>query len=350
MAKEKQQVYRALAAEIQNAQEQQDEAIENLRPEVLLEDAWELYLKSGERNDPSPRTLKMYSAHWNGFRNWLQTCHPEIRLLRLVTKGMAKAYGNFMERELERSSGTINKNRDFLRAMYTALRADEYHLGPENPFDGLKRRKPRSESRRSLSQDELQRILETADGELRTLLLIGIYTGLRFGDACTLRWREVDLKRGIIRRVQNKTARHHPDKVLPIGIPQPLHHELSNLSASGEYVLPDMSKRYNDNRAAAITRKIQKHFAACGIRIHREARRAKGTRASVEVGFHSLRHTFVTLHAEVGTPTALLEKIVGHRLKILKEAAEVINKVVAVERKLTKAETPEEEDDELEWM
>jgi len=118
----------------------------------------------------------------------------------------------------------------------------------------------------------------------------------------------------------------------------------------GNMSLPDMSKRYNDNRAAAITRKIQKHFAACGIRIHREARRAKGTRASVEVGFHSLRHTFVTLHAEVGTPTALLEKIVGHRLKILKEAAEVINKVVAVERKLTKAETPEEEDDELEWM
>lgn len=32
----------------------------------------------------------------------------------------------------------------------------------------------------------------------------------------------------------------------------------------------------------------------------------------VEVGFHSLRHTYVSLHAERGTPQAVVQAIVGH--------------------------------------
>ena len=35
-------------------------------------------------------------------------------------------------------------------------------------------------------------------------------------------------------------------------------------------------------------------------------------RAVVEVGFHSLRHTYVSLHAERGTPAAILQDNVGH--------------------------------------
>jgi hypothetical protein len=35
-------------------------------------------------------------------------------------------------------------------------------------------------------------------------------------------------------------------------------------------------------------------------------------RAVVEVGFHSLRHTYVSIQAEAGTPLALIGKNVGH--------------------------------------
>jgi hypothetical protein len=37
-----------------------------------------------------------------------------------------------------------------------------------------------------------------------------------------------------------------------------------------------------------------------------------GKRAVVEVGFHSLRHTFVSLCRESGAPLAVVEAIVGH--------------------------------------
>lgn len=37
-----------------------------------------------------------------------------------------------------------------------------------------------------------------------------------------------------------------------------------------------------------------------------------GKRAVIAVGFHSLRHTYVSLHAERGTPAAMIQNIVGH--------------------------------------
>jgi len=43
-------------------------------------------------------------------------------------------------------------------------------------------------SRRELTIEELRRVCNAATGELRTLLAIGTYTGLRLGDAATLRW------------------------------------------------------------------------------------------------------------------------------------------------------------------
>ena len=38
----------------------------------------------------------------------------------------------------------------------------------------------------------------------------------------------------------------------------------------------------------------------------------KSTRAVVEVGFHSLRHTWVSLHAMHGTPQAVIQESAGH--------------------------------------
>ena len=41
-----------------------------------------------------------------------------------------------------------------------------------------------------------------------------------------------------------------------------------------------------------------------------------GKRAVVEVGFHSLRHTFVSLQAESGTPQTVVQAIVGHGKRV----------------------------------
>jgi len=59
-----------------------------------------------------------------------------------------------------------------------------------------------------------------------------------------------------------------------------------------------------------VTNEIQKHFQDCGIETTHK--RENGIRVVVDVGFHSLRHTFVSMARESGAPLSVVESIVGH--------------------------------------
>jgi hypothetical protein len=59
-----------------------------------------------------------------------------------------------------------------------------------------------------------------------------------------------------------------------------------------------------------LTNHIQEHFEACGINTKRD--REIGVRRVVEVGFHSLRHTFVSMCAMNNVPLSVVQSLVGH--------------------------------------
>ena len=83
-------------------------------------------------------------------------------------------------------------------------------------------------------------------------------------------------------------------------------------AARADYVLPGFAATYLHDKTA-VTRQIQKHFATCGIPTLKPGTGPDtGNRAVVEVGFHSLRHTFVSLCREANAPLAVVEAIVGH--------------------------------------
>jgi hypothetical protein len=69
------------------------------------------------------------------------------------------------------------------------------------------------------------------------------------------------------------------------------------------------------HRTDAVTDLVQAHFKACGIKVWKsgtgpDSKDAK--RAVIEVGFHSLRHSFVSLCRESNAPLSVVESIVGH--------------------------------------
>ncbi len=183
-----------------------------------------------------------------------------------------------------------------------------------NPWADISRKTENKQSRRELTVEELNTICNKATGELQALLILGIYTGLRLGDCCTLRWSEVDLVRGIILRVPNKTARR---KDIPVHIPihptlQAFLEQTPKRRRSG-HVLSGYAKKYKDNDSD-IAKELRRHFKeTCGIQIYKEGT-GPGTkkRAVVEVGFHSLRHSFVSLCRQSNAPLAVVEAIVGH--------------------------------------
>jgi integrase len=185
----------------------------------------------------------------------------------------------------------------------------------DNPWEEIQRKRLVTHSRRELTVDELRTVCQSAAGELRVLLALGVYSGLRLGDCATLRWGETDLRRSIITRIPNKTGRRNPKPVI-VPIHPVLLAMLNELPADnrGEYVLPELAALYAE-RIDAITDRVQAHFKACGIKVWKPGTgpdSKEGKRAVIEVGFHSLRHTFVSLCRESNAPLAVVESIVGH--------------------------------------
>ena len=293
-------------------------------PPLALEQAWRTYLADTHRPDSGERTLRDYEACYRKLCRWLHQTHPSAGELRDVTSAMAGEYAAHLLAG-KASPCTYNKHINAVSLVFRVLSKKAKLLS--NPWDDVCRKKKNTHSRRELTIEELKKVCSAATGDLRLLFALGIYTGMRMGDCATLRWGEVDLRRRYITRIPNKTLRRgaKPAKI-------PIHHVLHDMLAEiptshhVDYVLPDTAKLYY-RAEYALSKKIQDHFTASGIwtaqpGTGKESRsvdpksnkpiRGTGKRAVVEVGFHSLRHTFVSLSRQNNSPLAVVESIVGH--------------------------------------
>lgn len=294
--------------------ERTEETAADLGPGVKLAAAWTAYLESETRPQSGPGTLIQYESHWNGFTDYLKASHKDVADLREVTDRHAAGFVRHLTAS-KLSGARINKHTSFLKTFFRVL-APAARM-KANPFEGIARRNHTTESRRPFNIQQLKTIIETAEGELKTLLMVGTFTGLRFGDCSTLRWNEVDLTRGMIRRVPSKTKRKGEPVI--VAMPEVLTRHLGELKRSGPFVMPDCAATYQ-SRPEILSRKIQSHLEDCGIETVMPGTGGDtGKRAVCVYGFHSLRHTYITLAAQSGTPQAILMKMAGHGSPIISQ-------------------------------
>jgi len=281
---------------------------EDSKPALALADGFEAYLRSGLRPDSGARTLSDYEGYFDGLVRWLKANRAGYAELREVTQADAEAFA--ADLKAKRSAGTYNKRIVFFRCMWRVLLKCEAAKLTCNPWTDIQKREVVSHSRRELTVDELARVCGSVTGEMRLLFAVGIYTGLRLGDCALLEWGAIDLARNRIMTIPRKTARHANGKPVVI----PLHPTLAALlaeippDARTGYLLPDLAAMY-EHDSGMISNRIQAVFTRAGIRTQTTA---DGERARVDVGFHSLRHTFVSLSANAGAPLAVVQAIVGH--------------------------------------
>lgn len=280
-------------------------------PPLAVTHAWSQFIASSNRPDSGPSTLRQYEFQWSAFADWIKEKQGESITLRDITKELAEEYAGQLNHG-KFSPSTFNKHLNLLTLVFRVLK-HKARLAL-NPWEEIQRKRVVAHSRRELTVEELRNVCQSAEGELRVLLALGVYSGLRLGDCCTLRWGEVDLVRGFIRRIPNKTARRNPKPVI-IPIHQTLRDLLSETPADrrNEFVLPEICNRYT-KRSDLVTDTVQRHFKKCGIQLHKPSTTTgkEKHRAVIEVGFHSLRHTFVSLCRESHAPLAVVESIVGH--------------------------------------
>jgi integrase len=268
---------------------------------ISLQEAWGAFVRSQNRRDVAASTLEQQSFQWSGFLEFLAHRFPAVSSLDGVSAEMADAFLSDLSRRV--SPATWNKYLGLVGGVWSAL-----GVRP-SPWSGIRRRVADLDmGRRELTRVEMERLLELAAGEWRTLFLLGIYTGMRLGDCATLRQSEVDLLRGVIVRIPMKTARRRSRPVVvPVHVAlRPVLEEA--LGARGAFVLPVLAKLYERDKTS-VSRPIQALFRKANIQTTVPGPRG---RARVLAGFHSLRYSFVSLCREAGAPMAVVEALVGH--------------------------------------
>ena len=282
-------------------------------PQMKISEVWDAYERSPMRRDLAPTTLKGKKQIWKSFVDFLDQFHKEVIELRHVQRHHCEEYLNILRHG--HSSLTYNGRLCVLREMTRVLARDA--LVTENPWEGFQMRADDSHTRREFTIEELARIIDVAGREgfeWRCLFAIGMYTGMRLGDCCKLTWGECDVVRSLIQKIPEKTKKYRKGR--PVAIP--IHGALADLLVQipierrTGYVLPQIGQWASEGTAGMgkIHHRLGKIFHNAGIvtSVMLEGRQWK----SPDAGFHSLRHTFVSLSANAGVPLHIVQSIVGH--------------------------------------
>jgi integrase len=144
-------------------------------------------------------------------------------------------------------------------------------------------------------------------------VLLSLYTGIRIGELCALRWENIDLTEKTMRI--NSTMQRIPDftggaaktqvtitspkskcSVRTIPLPDFLAALLASFAAQPKaFLLTGEKLRFVEPRT--VQNRFKAYIKACGIE---------------SANFHCLRHTFATRCVELGFDVKTLSEILGH--------------------------------------
>lgn len=264
---------------------------------------------------------------------WLKSCRPRLKESTCCRYGTAlenhikPGLGGFFPHEITAetagafTTALLNEGlapktvKDILIVLRLALRFSAQQLpGGLNEPEIVYPREPKKEAR-VLSLEEQTRLISYLAKDLdccRFGILLAMFTGLRIGELCALRWENISLRERTVRvtstmqRLKNEGEGGRTR--VAIGSPKsdlsartiPLSDSAASLCrymAVGDrsaYILTG-TRDYIEPRT--LQYRLKKYTAACGLE---------------DVHFHTLRHTFATRCIEVGFELKSLSEILGH--------------------------------------
>jgi integrase len=297
----------AVAQDVQQIDAELAKEAEASRPRISFAEAWPAYLRATRRPQSGEHTLADYERHWTRFSGWIT--QRGRAAIEETTEDDADAYMEYCRDTLKLGPNRYNKTVQALKLVFRVL--SPACGGMANPFQNATKQPLDPHPHRNLSDAELRSVCTTAEGELRTLLALGVYCGFRMADACLLQWNEVDFDRNLVLRVPSKT-RSRKNKPVVIPIHPALRTILEETPAEmrkGD-ILPGFAEQYRKDAGKKTSQAVTEHFHRCGLVTQgkREGRR----RAAVTVSFHSLRHTFVSMCARAGVSLPVVREMAGH--------------------------------------
>jgi integrase len=243
---------------------------------------------------------------------------PEIGRIRLVALGpqhVAKLHKDLL------AGGMTPANVHYVhRTLRRALgEAERWKLVGSNVAAVVK--PPRAEhlEMRTLTAEQIRRLLEVAPDRDRPLYLLAVSTGMRLGELLALRWADVDLNNGSLRVVA--TLRHLSGEVATFAAPKTARSrrrvELSEsvVAALSAHKVATIEERW---QAGQLWQDHDLVFPGLLGRPRGSSNVSRTLHLLLEradlprIRFHDLRHTAATLMLGRGVHPKLVSDMLGH--------------------------------------
>lgn len=271
---------------------------------VRLDSAWRFFVKDPHRRQCKDQQLKIHESNWTGFLKWLNKRYPTLVYCKELSRAICTEWAGDLLDSVK-ATNTYNHHVASVRLVLSAI--CNLYEDFRNPMEQIHCRKDSDcISKEPFSSEELNAIFATKDEEFKLLCAIGLYTTLRLGSARKVKWEMFDKNLSFLVAIHNKTGADASQEVAA-----ELRELLQSIPPEKRvgYVCPT----YAEKPTAAAALMVQQHLVALGIQTHREIAGINGQiRNACVKGFHSFRHTAITLALKNGATISQVKRLAGH--------------------------------------
>ena len=240
------------------------------------------------------KSVRVVSAFTNSIKRPTITINGIGR--RLVSDFLEANQDKFSRQTLQNWLTCLGTLYDFARRKYD-------NIAPDNPFHGhnLEARQT-NESSQPFELHQLQALIKEAGSEIRDVIIIGLYSGMRLDEIASIKRVEIIKVEGVrcfyVSKSKTKAGvRHVPIHSLLISIV-----DKYLAQNNGEYLLPQ------SNKIKRADGKRGPWYSQAFTRLRRRVLSAATDRQC----FHSLRGHFITCLDRAGVPEQRIGAITGH--------------------------------------
>ena len=166
-------------------------------------------------------------------------------------------------------------------------------LVTKNPCLKVKRIHEDNARDRILSQDEFRGLLVGLPPHAANIVMVGYYTGMRFGEIVQLTWDRVNLEEGYFNLTPQNTKTREPRHVYFPQVIREMIEVLKTRDSESAFVFT-----YKGRPIKSIKKSFDSALKKAGIN---------------DFHFHDLRHTYVTNLRKAGVDPTVIMKLTGHK-------------------------------------
>ncbi|MGA8654571.1 MAG: tyrosine-type recombinase/integrase [Chthoniobacterales bacterium] len=277
-----------------------------------IEDFCREWMAGRKQVGKAASTLKRYRPVLYGFVEFL----PQKRRSAPIATVTPSEVERFRDQELRhgKSAVTANFGVKVLRAVFNSAR--RRGLIPTNPAEAVELMPEDCEERIPFSEEQIRQLLRQANIEWMGMILLGLHAGLRLNDAANLTWENIDLVNRILSFRPQKTAgrKHGRERDTIIVLHPDLVNYLESLPVSDDPKAPIFSALYGKPSGShgGLSNMFRRLMDKVGIRVpHGAVKTGKG-RQFRALGYHSLRHSFVSRLANLEVLPDVRKQLAGH--------------------------------------